>query len=646
MSNRLSVQGAGAAAFTMALAMRLATPGVAMASADGPTPAWPDRIEWADDGPAAREHPSLMVFGDTVVIYAGSGYAPQGAPLGDAWAFDLREASWRALEIAGDAPDAAGSRRVAQPRGEDHAYLFGGYGGNFATNNDLHRARLEGDALVFERIEQIDPPPARALHAFAADSQTGALIVSHGVSAAGFFDDTWIGVFDGEGRVTWTELSADDAPGPRFGFAFGFDADRGELLMLSGQTPPTQENPMPMAQGLWTLEVRSDPPAWRRVEVAGPPVGRRNPMYAFDDASDTLVVWCGTADARTNVPGLVVVSRDEQGEWRVAELSDGDAPARRSSGVGFTDPRSDRFFLGFGNSREGQYTDWVTLALDGAVASEVSVEASEPVNVQAVEAAIREYVTAKYAGDDEVVRSRAHHDIARRVVATNYRGRPSDEWIRPYDHDRLQFYGTSRNGTRCDDPKGGRCEITVHDLETGSAAAVVVMEDVVDFLHLAQFDGRWLIVDSAVIILDENGAAPPPPTRQGAPEIERIIHDYCMGFYEMNGPKVQATCHPILSKRTVERWSEGAEGAGFDYFRPITWEEIRLLGDAFNREFGFDPATARCDIEVYEIREKIALAKLTGAVWFDYLQLMRINGEWTIVNILFEPLSAARSESP
>jgi hypothetical protein len=613
-------------------------------------PVWVDRIEWADDGPTAREHPSLMRFGDTVVVYAGSGYEPQGAPLDDAWAFDLHDNAWRALAIEGDVPAGAGSKRVAQSPGAGHALLFGGYGANFVTNNDLHRVRLEGDSLVFERIEQINPPPARALHAFAADDRTGALIVTHGVSAAGFLADTWIGRFDDEGRVAWSEAVADAPPGPRFGFAYGFDTDAGEVIMLSGQTPPTQDNPMPMAQGLWALDVRAEPPAWRMVEVAEPPVGRRNPMYAFDDEADTLVVWCGTADARTNVPGLVTVRRDRQGAWRIIEHPDDDAPARRSSGVGFADPRSDRFYFGFGNSREGRYTDWVTLDLaPGALpATPAGAIAPEPVTEQAVEAAIREYVTAKYAGDDERVRSRAHHDIARRVVASGYRGRPSAEWVRQYDHDRLQFYGTSRNATRRDDPERGRCEITIHDLETRSAAAVVVMEDVVDFLHLARFDGRWLIVDSSVIILDENGAAPPAPTREGEAEIERIIRDYCMGFYEMNGSKVQATCHPILSKRTVERWQEGEgpEGTGFDYFRPISWEEIRLLGDAFNREFGFDPATARCDIEVYEIRGDIALAKLTGAVWFDYLQLMHINGEWTIVNILFEPLSEARSASP
>ena len=83
-------------------------------------PSWSERIEWTTDGPAAREHQSLMTFGDQVVIFGGSGYEPQGAPLGDAWAFDLTSKTWTALELAGDVPDPAGSRRVAQSPGADH----------------------------------------------------------------------------------------------------------------------------------------------------------------------------------------------------------------------------------------------------------------------------------------------------------------------------------------------------------------------------------------------------------------------------------------------------------------------------------------------------------------------------------------------
>ncbi|MDF1870523.1 MAG: nuclear transport factor 2 family protein, partial [Phycisphaerales bacterium] len=224
---------------------------------------------------------------------------------------------------------------------------------------------------------------------------------------------------------------------------------------------------------------------------------------------------------------------------------------------------------------------------------------AEPITEEAVTKAIQEYVFAKYAGDVDAVRSRTHHDIARRTVMDTYWGAPSTEWVRIYSHDHLQFYGTSLNQTKLDSPTEGRCEIEVFDIEQFTAAARVIMEDVVDYLHLVHFDGKWLIADSAVIILDEQGARAPGKSIKDKDTIESIVRDYCIGFYEIDGEKVQDTCHPSLSKRTVEK----PDNVDFDFFKLITWEEINVLGETFNTHWGFDPETARCDVEVYEIRD-------------------------------------------
>jgi hypothetical protein len=33
---------------------------------------------------------------------------------------------------------------------------------------------------------------------------------------------------------------------------------------------------------------------------------------------------------------------------------------------------------------------------------------------------------------------------------------------------------------------------------------------------------------------------------------------------------------------------------------------------------------------------------MTGAVWFDYFHMMKVNGEWSIVNIMYESLDRSR----
>ncbi len=327
-------------------------------------PAWGERIEWGDAGPSAREHASVFTFGDQVVVYAGSGYEPQGQPLADAWAYSIETRQWTELRIEGEASTLGGSKRVAQAPGAASAYIFGGYGAGFAPSNQLHRVAIKDDALVFTSIEQVTPPPARALHAFAFDPGSDRFVVSCGVSPQAVYDDTWIGEFDEQGRVVWREIEG--GPSARFGFPFGFDTDSGELVLLSGQAPPTQEAPMAMNDDGWVLRCRGDAPVWERIDLDDPPTGRRNPTFVYDDRADRLVVWCGTADGRTNVEDIVVVERDDHGAWVVATWEDEPEHPRRSSGFGFVAPESGRCYLGFGNSAVGRYRDWVVLNTDQA----------------------------------------------------------------------------------------------------------------------------------------------------------------------------------------------------------------------------------------------------------------------------------------
>jgi len=265
----------------------------------------------------------------------------------------------------------------------------------------------------------------------------------------------------------------------------------------------------------------------------------------------------------------------------------------------------------------------------------------EPVTKPAVSAAIEQYVRAKYAGDVETVKSRTHHDIARRSVTDTYWGASSKEWIRTYSQDQLGFYADPDGPHRLANPESGRCDIEVFDLETMTASARVIMDDVVDYLHMIHFEGRWLIADSAVIILEEHGQRPPATSKRYEETVTALARDYCVGFYEIDGGKVQSTCHPSLSKRTIEH-ARTPNTPIFDYLSSISFEEINLLGETFNKHWDFDPETARCQIEVYEIRGNVAAVKMTGSVWFDYFHMMKVNGEWSIVNILYESLDKSR----
>ena len=276
----------------------------------------------------------------------------------------------------------------------------------------------------------------------------------------------------------------------------------------------------------------------------------------------------------------------------------------------------------------------MTVTQGQAIAAESVAVASEPVNQKAISAAIEEYARARYAGDVKTAKSRTHHDVAIRTVSNTYWERPSDEWVRPLTQDSISFLSDTGNPARRDDPENGRCDIEVFDIAQRTAAASVVMDDAVEYLHMILYDGRWIIADSTVVPLRSSGQRPPAATNQHDEAITKILTDYCVGFYEIDGKKVQDTCHTGLSKRVVEQ----AQHEDFNFLRQITFEEIEILGETFNKSFGFDPETARCQVEIYEVRKNMAIAKMTGTIWFDYFQLLKVEGEWKIVNIMFETL--------
>lgn len=264
------------------------------------------------------------------------------------------------------------------------------------------------------------------------------------------------------------------------------------------------------------------------------------------------------------------------------------------------------------------------LTVETSLTNESAAEtAPEPATEDAVRLAVAEYAAARRSGDQEGLAKRAHSAIVLRHLESTYRGKPSVTWVRTATHEQLPLEPAA----------SAEPEITVYDVESITASAMLHADGHAEFLHLGRLDGVWMVTDAAVV----RGDAADAGREDAINAVRRVSRDYCVGFYETNGKKVQRTCHPSLSKRSIEH----AEAHGYDYLQGISWEEIEVLGETFNTDWGFEP-TARAEIEVYDVRGNVAAAKMTGAVWFDYFHLMEVEGKWKVVNIVFEPLPRDR----
>jgi hypothetical protein len=119
------------------------------------------------------------------------------------------------------------------------------------------------------------------------------------------------------------------------------------------------------------------------------------------------------------------------------------------------------------------------------------------------------------------------------------------------------------------------------------------------------------------------------PDRQA---VEKAILHYVDGLYEADPAQIEMGVHPELAKRGF--WRPEDEQAYAD-MSPMTYEELKELAAKWNAE-GWLPEDAPKEITIFEVQDKTATAKLTAQWGTDYFHLAKIEGQWKIVNVLWQ----------
>jgi hypothetical protein len=318
---------------------------------------WKARVTWqAGKGPVAREHATFFEDDDKRAVYMlqGSGYEPQGEPLSDAYAFDVAARTWTPWSPTGDVPEPAGGRRSAKAPGTNVHYLYGGYLKGDKDSADIYRVDLGNAQKTFTKLVSAGAAPVgRSLHAFAFDAKGSRVVVFGGVSYATtglVVGDTWLGAIAGD-TVTWTQLTPEEKPSPRYGAFTGFDPKTRKLVVWSGAQRAKSGDQVNAAQDAWALDLSKDPPTWANIPLGdAPPPGRRNGCGIFEPTSQRLFVFGGTKDAKETEPGLFALDLSAK-EPRFSLVERTAQPPLRSSGFGFVDAKTGDVYCGFGNSR-------------------------------------------------------------------------------------------------------------------------------------------------------------------------------------------------------------------------------------------------------------------------------------------------------
>lgn len=250
----------------------LATP---PARAQNPSPSW-THLDAA--GPAARWDHTLAADPETQHLILFGGRDANGAPFGDTWVYSANENAW--IPVEGPAPSPRFGQAIAVDAANRALYLFGGQADGDTFFNDAWR--LDLDTLAWQEIPTGDLRPAPRYGTSAVLDSDGHVIVSHGFTFEGRFDDTWS--LDPATGV-WTDISpAPEArPLKRCLHEAVWDAAQGRMLLFGGCA--SGYGPCPLGD-LWAFDPASR--TWDELTLATGPAARTNPALVRDDASGAI----------------------------------------------------------------------------------------------------------------------------------------------------------------------------------------------------------------------------------------------------------------------------------------------------------------------------------------------------------------------
>lgn len=107
--------------------------------------------------------------------------------------------------------------------------------------------------------------------------------------------------------------------------------------------------------------------------------------------------------------------------------------------------------------------------------------------------------------------------------------------------------------------------------------------------------------------------------------------DYLEGWYAGDAERMEGALHPDLAKRIVRVDPEG-KWDRVDSMSAMTLVQYTRKG--YGTKVPEDERQA--DITVLDVFGNAAVVKAVARDWVDYLQIGKVNGEWKIINVLWE----------
>jgi hypothetical protein len=113
--------------------------------------------------------------------------------------------------------------------------------------------------------------------------------------------------------------------------------------------------------------------------------------------------------------------------------------------------------------------------------------------------------------------------------------------------------------------------------------------------------------------------------------VRQAALDYVEGIYTVDTSRIERSVHRNLTKRGF--WREPSEAT----YRPetvMTFDQLMKLTANWNKDGKRD--TSVKEVEVLDVLDQTASAKIVAMWGIDYMHLAKYDGRWQIINIVWQ----------
>jgi hypothetical protein len=120
--------------------------------------------------------------------------------------------------------------------------------------------------------------------------------------------------------------------------------------------------------------------------------------------------------------------------------------------------------------------------------------------------------------------------------------------------------------------------------------------------------------------------------------VKETALNYIEGWYSGDAGRMEQALHPDLAKRGV--WIDPKSGE--TVLRPLSAEK---LIDYTKQGGGKKPKDQwGIEVTIFDMLENSATVKIVSVDFIDYAHIAKINGEWKLLNVLWEPVKKKSKE--